>query len=403
MKILIVDDEPFVLRLLSHQLTRLGYDDVTGHERPSEALALLESTDGAAEMIFLDLQMPEIDGIEFVRHLARISYRGGLILVSGEDERILRTAQRLAEAHQLDVRGTLQKPVTPAALQELLASFSAVRRPAIATPIANHAVAPKYSAARIAQAITDAEFINVYQPKVRVRDGALVGVETLVRWQHPDDGLVFPDQFIGLAEDHGLINQLTLLVLEQALEQTNRWREEGLELHMAVNVSMDSLSSLDFPDYIIGLVDARKVPTKQLVLEVTESRLMKDPLTALDVCSRLRLKHISLSIDDFGTGHSSLAQLRDIPFDELKVDRQFVQSARRDPYARAILEGSLAMGRHLGMRTVAEGVEDAADWAILRELECDVIQGYLVAKPMFPHALPVWHEEWKERRRALVG
>ncbi|MEN9508639.1 MAG: hypothetical protein RLZZ621_1202 [Gemmatimonadota bacterium] len=402
MKILIVDDEPFVIRLLSHQLDRLGFTDVTAHEHPRTALEALESGAITPHMILLDLQMPEIDGIEFVRHLTRLNYRGGLILVSGEDERILRTARRLAEAHRLDIRGALHKPVTPAALSELLGKPANTPFKTGSTPILNKAIRKTYDGPQILRAIEDGEFVNVYQPKVRFSDGQLVGVETLVRWQHPEDGLVFPDQFITEAEDKGLINELTRVILEQALEQAYRWRVDGLELHVSVNISMDSLSSLDFPDYLARVVEERKVPARQLVLEVTESRLMKDALVALDVCSRLRLKHIGLSIDDFGTGHSSLAQLRDIPFDELKVDRQFVHNARRDPVSRAILEGSLAMSKQLGMHSVAEGVEDEDDWALLRELGCDIAQGYFVSKPMFPHALTRWIEEWEGRRAALV-
>ena len=402
MKILIVDDEPFVIRLLSHQLDRLGFTDVAAHEHPRRALEELEAGTIVPHMILLDLQMPEIDGIEFVRHLTRLNYRGGLILVSGEDERILRTARRLAEAHRLDIRGALHKPVTPTALSELIGKPANTPFKTGSTPIVNKAVRKTYEGPQILRAIEDGEFVNVYQPKVRFSDGQLVGVETLVRWQHPEDGLVFPDQFIPEAEDKGLINDLTRVILEQALDQAYKWRLEGLELHVAINISMDSLSSLEFPTYLFKLVETRKVQPKQLVVEVTESRLMSNPLIALDVCSRLRLKHIGLSIDDFGTGHSSLQQLQDIPFDELKVDRQFINRARKDPVSRAILETSLSMGRQLGMKTVVEGIEEVEEWALLEQLGCDVVQGYLVAKPMFPEALPAWMAEWDERRKTFI-
>jgi len=142
---------------------------------------------------------------------------------------------------------------------------------------------------------------------------------------------------------------------------------------------------------------------RALVLEVTESRLMTNALASLDIVARLRLKHIGLSIDDFGTGHSSLAQLRDIPFDELKVDRSFVHGAAGNAASRAILEGSISMARHLGMRVVAEGVEDRADWDLLRQLDCDVAQGYFIARPMPAAGLPAWLAEWEARRAELAG
>ena len=150
--------------------------------------------------------------------------------------------------------------------------------------------------------------------------GTVAGVETLVGWRHPQDGLLFPDQFIAMEEEHGLIDALTRAVLTDALRQARLWQDAGLSLHVAVNVSMDSLAALEFPDFVAREVAKAGVPLMSLVLEVTDSRLMKDLLAPLDILARLRLKRIGLSIDDFGTGHSSLAQLRDIPFDELKMD-----------------------------------------------------------------------------------
>lgn len=399
MKLLIVDDESFALRLLTHQLTRLGFGNVAAYEDPTTALALLEADVTAADMVLLDLQMPGIDGIEFIRHLARLQYHGGLVLVSGEDERILQTARRLAEAHRLHVKGAVHKPVTPAALSAILGQPTDVRLP---TPAQSPAVdQPTYSFDDIARGIANGEFVNVYQPKVRLADGAVMGVETLVRWQHPEHGLVPPARFIELAEEVGLIDALTRTILGNALQQGRQWRLEGRDLHLAVNISMESLSSLDFPDFVADAVRTAGIPPHLLVLEVTESRLMRNPLAVLDVLTRIRLKHIGLSIDDFGTGHSSLAQLRDIPFDELKIDRKFVHQAHADSATRTILEASLGIARQLGMRSVAEGVELQADWDVLRALECDVAQGYFVARPMAPESFARWCTEWEARRVTL--
>lgn len=399
MKLLLVDDESFALRLLTHQLTKLGFSDVASYDDPTAALALLEADVHAADMVLLDLQMPGIDGIEFIRHLARLHYHGGLVLISGEDERILQTARRLAEAHRLQVRGAVHKPVTPAALSAILGPANAERP---ATPIHTHAIEESpYTAERLASGIAAGEFVNVYQPKVRLADGEITGVETLVRWQHPDDGLVNPAMFISIAEEHGLIDALTRTILRNALQQGRRWRLEGRELHIAVNISMESLSSLDFPDFVAQTAREAGLPPHLLVLEVTESRLMRNPLAVLDVLTRIRLKHIGLSIDDFGTGHSSLAQLRDIPFDELKVDRRFVHQAHADSATRTILEASLGIARQLGMRSVAEGVELQADWDLLKELGCNVAQGYFVAKPMPPDLFARWCSEWEARRLTL--
>ena len=395
MKFLLVDDEAFARHLLTHQLSRLGFAEVTALERGADAVEMLERDPGAVDMVLLDLQMPEMDGVEFVRHLARMRFPGGVILISGEDARIIETTRKLAAAHRLNVRGALHKPVTAEQLHALLGEGVRMGPKSTRTP------SKSYPAARVAQAIADGELLNFYQPKVDFARGKMVGVETLVRWKHPDDGMVFPDQFITVAEENDLIDDLTRVVLAGALQQARVWEDGGLSLHVAVNVSMANLTSLDFPEYVVRAIAEAGVAKGRLVLEVTESRLMKNALAALDILTRLRLKHIGLSIDDFGTGHSSLAQLRDIPFDELKLDRGFVHGAMRDPSNRAILEANLGLARQLGMHSVAEGIEDREDWDVLRGLRCDLAQGYFIARPMPGPAIADWAREWELRRAAL--
>lgn len=391
MKILLVDDDSFALHLLMRQLANLGFSNIVRCTRAREALAHLENHVTDFGLVFCDLQMPEMDGVEFVRQLMHIGYRGGLVLVSGEDERVLHTVERLARAHHLDVLGALHKPVALQDLQELLARQ--VTRDCDAPGAARRIYSPQ----QLRQAIDRGELINHYQPKVSLGNGALVGVEALVRWHHPDDGLVEPEQFIGIAEEYGLIDDLTRFVLAKALQQGAAWHADGMPLQVAVNISMDNLHALDLPDVISREAAAAGMPLTFLVLEVTESRLMRDPLSPLDILTRLRLKHIGLSIDDFGTGHSSLAQLRDIPFTELKIDRSFVYGASRNSCLQVILESSLDMARQMGMKTVAEGIEDLDDWHLLRASGCDVAQGYLVGKPMAAADLPAWRQEWASR------
>lgn len=395
MKAMVIDDDPFVLKLLARQLANLGMGEVVTCERAEAALTALEADDSAFDLILCDLQMPGMDGIEFIRQLVRIGYSGGLVLVSGEDKRIVQTAEKLSKAHRLSVLGALNKPVSTEQLQRVLNNHP-VRL--VASAGSSRAYAPE----ELRRAIADGELINYYQPKVALPSGAVVGVETLVRWRHAKDDLVFPDRFISMAEENGLIDPLTYTVLTAALRQTRLWLDAGLNLRVAVNVSMDNLISLQFPDFVEQALREAGVPPSNLVLEVTESRLMKDPLSSLDIVTRLRLKHIGLSIDDFGTGHSSLVQLRDIPFDELKVDRGFVHGAGRDASLRAIFEANMGMARQLGMKTVAEGVEDHDDWIFLRDAGCDLAQGYFIAKPMPAAELVPWIERWEAYRHELL-
>ena len=397
MNTLLIDDDPFALKLLARQLAQLGHTAVTLCERAQDALGLLENQLDEYGLVFCDLQMPGMDGVEFVRHLARIGFQGSLVLVSGEHGRVLQTVQKLAKAHHVHILAALPKPVSSERLRQALASH--------ASRSATSPRAPRdtYPPDELARAIAGGELVNHYQPKVDLATGALIGVEALVRWQHPQAGLVFPDQFIGTAEEHGLIDALTRAVLTAALRQSRLWRNEGLELQMAVNVSMDNLASLDFPDVVAQLADEAGVAPSSVTLEVTESRLMKDIRAPLDILTRLRLKRIGLSIDDFGTGHSSLAQLRDIPFDELKLDRSFVNGAAKDSALAAILEATLSMARQLGMKSVAEGVEARADWDFMRALGCDVAQGFFIARPMPGPDLLQWQAGWETRRAELTA
>ena len=393
-RVLVLDDDPFMLKLLGHMLADLGFTSVTTYDNGAAALECFNTHVNPPNLILLDLQMPEMDGIEFVRKLVEHNYTGNLILVSGEDERVLQMAEKLIQAHRITVLGHLNKPVLLARLIELMEKSVRMHAAPQAT---KHA----YSADELRTAIDAGELVNYYQPKVAVTTGAFVGVEALVRWRHPVDGMVYPDQFISIAENHGLIDDLTRVVLKDAMAQSKAWQQAGLRLRVAVNVSMDNLSSVTFADFVAGAATAAGVAPQDIVLEVTESRLMLDKRAPLEVLTRLRLKRFRLSIDDFGTGHSSLTQLRDIPFDELKIDQSFVRGAWHDDTARAIYDASLNLGKQLGMTVVAEGVEDRDDWDFVRRTKCDLAQGFFIGRPMPADDLPGWIELWNARMLPL--
>jgi EAL domain-containing protein (putative c-di-GMP-specific phosphodiesterase class I)/FixJ family two-component response regulator len=395
-RILVLDDEPFMLKLLSHVLTNLGFSQVTTCDNGHKALEWIDSPHTPPDLILLDLNMPEMDGVEFVRHLVERRYAGSILLISGEEERMLQTAERLVRAHNISTLGHLNKPVLPAELSALLEKWTP---PSLGNPRAAKKV---YNADEVRAAILNGELVNFYQPKVDMASGKVVGVESLVRWRHPEDGLVFPDQFISVAEEHGLIDDLTRFVIGEAFAQLRAWQEHGLQLRMALNISMDNLATLEFADYVTAAAASAGIKPDDVVLEVTESKLMKDLSAALEILTRLRLKRFSLSIDDFGTGHSSLTQLRDIPFDELKVDQGFVHGAASDNTLRAIYGASLSLAKLLGMKTVAEGAEDQADWEFLRSTGCHSVQGFFIAKPMPAGEIPGWVALWETRAEGLM-
>lgn len=391
--ILVLDDESFMLKLLGRILLNLGFTSVIFCDNGRSALEQITDASRRPNLILLDLNMPEMDGIEFVRHLVDRHYSGSLILISGEDERMLQTAEKLVRAHKIPILGYLHKPVKPDALSAMLEKWTPPS--AEATGVAKKV----YSSDELRAAIDNGELINYYQPKVAVATGELIGVETLARWRHPVDGLVFPDQFISIAEASGLIDKLTQVVFTGAMTQAKAWEEAHLPLRIAVNVSMDNLASLDFLNFVAEITTKLGVAPHNVVLEVTETRLMQDTRAPLEILTRLRLKRFRLSIDDFGTGHSSLAQLRDIPFDELKIDQGFVHGAWKDETLRAMYDASLSLARQLEMEVVAEGVEDRNDWDLLRSTGCDLAQGTFMSRPMLAADLPDWIEKWRERVR----
>lgn len=396
--VLIIDDEPLALKLLGHQIRRSGLSALHAHGDSLAGLASAQALVGQDALLFLDLQMPDLDGIEFIRELARLDFDGELVLVSGEHRRIVQAVIRLARAHGLRVLGALEKPARIEDLSRLLAQPAAAashRREASATPA-------WVTRSELQQAIEQGHLRNVYQPKVDLSDGRLAGVETLVRWQHPVHGQVPPDHFIPFAEREDLIHQVTRHVLGEALAQMQRWDAAGLPLQVAVNISMDDLDDLNFPDWVADTARLKGGALTRLVLEVTESRLMRDPLHAVDALGRLRLKRVGLSIDDYGTGHSSLSQLRDLPFDELKLDQSFVRGAHQRSDLRCILESTIRMAQTLDLHTVAEGVETEEEWRLLRELGCEAAQGWFICRALPGDEIPHWQGQWAARCAVLL-
>jgi diguanylate cyclase len=240
------------------------------------------------------------------------------------------------------------------------------------------------------RAIDTGQLVLHYQPKVDTQTGRLLGVEALVRWQHPTHGLIPPGDFLPLAEHTGLITPLTHYVLEAALRQCRAWQQAGHELGVAVNISARRMLDRAFPDEVASLLATLEVPARLLLLEITESTMMADPQHALEVLSRLHQMGVQLSIDDFGTGYSSMAHLKNLPVDELKVDRSFVSHMTGSTSDAVIVRSTVDLGRNLGLRVVAEGVEDQTTLQELNKLGCDAIQGYYISRPVPADELLTW-------------
>lgn len=395
-RILLLDDDRFMLAMQSRMLRSMGYLMIGTAASSESALAMLQVEPLAADVIVCDLNMPGIDGIEFLQRLSATPFCGSVILLSGEGMRIMHTVQKLLGTGKLAILGALEKPAGRAALRALLDSWTPFAEAAPVSAVRSFEPSELHAANR------ERQWVLHYQPQVDLGTGVLSGVEALVRWNHPQHGLVYPDAFVGTAEDCGAIDALTQWVLQEAMTQLARWNTLALQIEMAINVSMENLGAPGFAQQVASVARIAGVLPQDVTLEITESRLMATSAAPLESLVRLRMMRFGLSIDDFGTGHSSLEQLRDVPFTELKVDRGFVNGARHNQIIRPILDGSVGIAKRLGMRSVAEGVETESDWHLLREIGCDIAQGYFIGRPMPAERLPSWLDGWNTRRPHLV-
>jgi len=339
------------------------------------------------QVMVLDLNMPTMDGVEVIRRMGKSGIRAHLVLVSGYDSGVLHSAEKLAEEHHLNVVGSLTKPLQIADFVQMLSSIDIEQdtkqkhKPSTENPI---------TVEEIQQAIHDEQLVLYYQPQIDLSTNILKGVEALVRWQHPERGLLPPGLFIGIAEQEGLMGELTASVINMAVKQSYAWKELGFKITISVNVSAENITSLTLPDHLTDLINDQGLDPQSIVLEITESALMGELKTSLDILTRLRMKGFGLSIDDFGTGNSSLVLLHRVPFTELKIDMSFVRYMDRDVDAYSIVETCVMLAHKLRMDVVAEGVENKKIQKSLKEMGCDIGQGYEIAKPMPAEQLTRW-------------
>ena len=383
--ILVVDDDEFQLELIGMQLATLGWNHVSLASGGEDALAQLETHGERIGAIITDLSMPGMDGAVLMRHLAQRGFQAGIILLSGVQDEILSSAVGLAQAHGLNVLGMLSKPPSLERLRELLAKLTA---PPTSTLHSNleEALAPE----RLASALAAGEFIPWYQPKVDIRNNTTVSVEALARWPLAAGGMIGPNRFVPAIEAAGLADELFFAMARQVVVDLRAWRQQHIQIKAAINMSMDTALNLEMPERLGDLVTAAGLQPGDLIIEVTESRLMVERSLAMETLTRLSLMGFVLSIDDFGTGYSSLVQLIDLPFRELKIDGSFVQRASRERKAEAILRISILIGVNLQMDVIAEGVETAEQLEFLRGHGGTIVQGYQIARPMPVAACTAW-------------
>lgn len=383
-RVLIVDDDPRICRIIKRVADELGVESFATDDSALFESAYLEHE---PNIILMDLQMPKLDGVELLRKLADLDSRAAIILISGVDKSVLETTQDLGKSLGLSMAGVLVKPIDIDNLKTILGKrFDPIMKRKAGTL--------EITIDDLINAIEQNELVVYYQPQIHLSSGKVIGAEALVRWQHPEHGLLFPDTFIPLAEkSKEAISSLTYSVLETSLQDDMVRRENGIELNLSINLSAKLLSDLNLPDRVEESLNTYRFSPNRLLLEVTESGAMEDPTLTMDILTRLRLKNIGLSLDDFGTGFSSLVQLYRMPFTEIKVDKSFVMKAMADEEAAAIARITIDLGHSLGLEVVAEGIEDQETYDWLKELGCDIGQGYFISRPIDVIQFSDWMNE----------
>ncbi|MGA8399415.1 MAG: EAL domain-containing response regulator [Stellaceae bacterium] len=386
---LVAEDSDFQRRMLIGMLKRLGAKEVLDAADGRSALDLFRAAETPVDIIISDLDMPGMDGMELIRHIGEAGLPVSIILSSAIEHAVLSSVQTMAKAYGIDLLAAIEKPVTSQKLEAVIERYQPPQR-----SDRPRAASSPFSIDEVRRGLQNGEFEPFYQPKIDLATGRAVGAEALARWRHPERGVVGPYAFIGVMEDGGLIDDLTWVMLQSSARQQYLWAARGLQLAISVNLSLKSLVDTEIAERITQIVRAENVDPHAIILEVTESAAMTQVPQALENLARLRIRGFQLSIDDYGTGYSSMQQLTRVAFTELKIDQSFVMNALDEHSCRVILESSIDMARKLKLKSVAEGAETRGHWDLLRRLGCDIVQGYFIARPMAATDFEAWAGQW---------
>lgn len=380
LKILVVEDDDFQRAIIIKMLLTLEFKVVLEASNGEQALEVIanQKTSSPISIVITDLKMPKMDGIELLRNINLQHQALEIIILSGMDKKLLTAASQISKLNDIKLLGTIEKPVTLSRLNHLLNQYG---NPSVKpnVPFSNQLT---FSVAEIMEGIRKKQFKPYLQPKVNLKTGHIVGAEALARWIHPVHGVIAPYAFIPTLEQNKCIDELTFLMLEESAIACKKLIEQNHALNIAVNLSLVSLNNPDIANTITGIFNVVNVNPKYISLEITESAAMTDGAVALENLARLYMNGFTLSIDDYGTGYSNLQQLTRIAFGELKIDQSFVQGFASNDQLLIVVAANIDMAHKLGIRSVAEGVETKQDWEMLKKMDCDIGQGYYIAKPM---------------------
>ena len=372
---LLTDDDPVFRALTEDMLLDAGVGAVEMAENGLEALARLDAG-LAPDLLVCDLNMPTHDGVSLIRSLADRQFPGKVLIISGEASAVIEAVANLARMQNLNIIGSIRKPLSMDALTDVLNRAVPVQK--------RYGGFAPAQPALLDAAIDRGALHPFFQAKVCMKTGRIAGAEALARIAVTQNEFANPVPYIELAESTNKIDELTLSLSRVVAHHVKRYVVHGNPMPVSINISPLSLARRDFPDQIAAALETNGLSPAQVTLEVTETRLMEYGPDALETMTRMRIKGFGLSVDDFGTGYSNIDRLRMFPFTELKIDQTFTRNVFTDSFARAAVETSVRLAKELGLKIVAEGIETPEMWHYLAGLGIDEGQGYLMAYPLAP-------------------
>jgi len=377
--VLVVEDDDFQRSMIVEMLSSIGLVYIFEARNGHEALDIIHNANPKIDLVFTDLKMPKMDGMEFLRVLADDHSDIEIVILSAMDAKLLSAVDRISDLYHLNLLGSLKKPMSLKQLKAILSKSGQ----------AKHTEAPKaksqkidFSLEEILKGIRLKQFAPYLQPKVDLNTGLVIGAEALARWVHPKHGVIAPYAFIQKLEDNKRIDDLTFVMLKEVASVYDILLKKGHVIHISVNLSLVSLNDPGIAQRITSTILENGGNPKYITLEITESTAMTDAPIPLENLARLSMNGFKLSIDDYGTGYSNLQQLTRIDFSELKIDRSLVHGFAKSEAMQVIVASNIDMAHKLKMQCVAEGIETKQDWELLRKMGGDVGQGYFIAKPM---------------------
>ncbi|PSJ16012.1 EAL domain-containing response regulator [Nitrosomonas supralitoralis] len=378
LNILVVEDDNFQRKMIVKMLHALNVLSVNDVDNGRSALEIIrKQSETPVDIVICDLNMPEMDGLEFLRHLGEKQYNISVIIISALDSKLVLSAGKMTRMYGAKLLGAIEKPIYLEHLKDLFLKYERFENKWFPSTESIN-----FSLDEMKQGIRNKQFETFLQPKIDLQTSRVTGAEALARWIHPVHGVIGPHIFIPLLEKNNQIDELSFLILDKAAAACRLLHNNNCKITVSVNLSLVSLDDITLANKISKIVKAADVDPSYITLEITETAAMTGAAHALENLTRLCMNGFKLSIDDYGTGYSSLQQLTRIAFSELKIDQSFIQDSVNNEAARIVIKSSIDMARELKVQSVAEGVETQQDWDMLKDMGCNTAQGYFIAKPM---------------------